>query len=107
ARGPDALGAPVVPRETGNPLTTGIRFDPKSLTETLLRAAGEVRFEQSVTVTVTVTGVPLVLATGGFQGDAELVERYVRPAAPMRVRANPWSAGDGLRIGLGGGATVT
>ena len=38
-----------------------------------------------------------MLATGGFQGDPELVERYVRPAAPLRVRANPWSAGDGLR----------
>jgi succinate dehydrogenase/fumarate reductase flavoprotein subunit len=103
----ESLGAPVVTRETENPLTTGIRFDPKGLTETLLRAACEVRFEQSVTVTVTVTGVPLVLATGGFQGDAELVERYVRPAAPLRVRANPWSVGDGLRVGLEQGAALT
>src|SRR4051794_16656172 len=62
----ESLGAPVVTRETENPLTTGVRFDPAGLTETLLRAAGKVRFEQSVTVTVTVTGVPLVLGTGGF-----------------------------------------
>jgi fumarate reductase flavoprotein subunit len=56
---------------------------------------------------MTVTGVPLVLATGGFQGDAELVERYVRPAAPLRVRANPWSSGDGLRVALEQGAALT
>ena len=103
----ESLGAPVVARETGNPRTTGVRFDPEGLTEALLGAAGPVRFEQPVTVTVTVTGDPLVLASGGFQGDAELVERYVRPAAPLRLRANPWSAGDGLRIGLERGAALS
>src|SRR3954469_23765528 len=30
----ESLGAPVVTRETGNPLTTGVRFDPAGLTET-------------------------------------------------------------------------
>ena len=103
----ESLGAPVVARETGNPLTTGVRFDPEGLTNALLRAAGDVRLEQPVTVTVTVTGDPLVLASGGFQGDPELVERYVRPAAPLRVRANPWSAGDGLRVGLERGAALS
>jgi succinate dehydrogenase/fumarate reductase flavoprotein subunit len=81
----------------------GVRFDTEGLTEALFRAAGEVRFEQSVTV----TGDSLVLATGGFQGDPELVERYVGPAAPLRVRANPWSAGDGLRVGLDRGAALS
>ena len=90
----ESLGAPVVTRETGNPLTTGVRFDTEGITEALMRAAGPVHFEQPVT---SLPG-PLVLASGGFQGDSELVERYVRPAAPLRVRANPWSAGDGLRI---------
>jgi fumarate reductase flavoprotein subunit len=107
----ESLGAPVVARETENPLTTGVRFDPQGLTDALLRAAGDVRFEQpgtvTVTVTVTGTGVPLVLASGGFQGDAELVARYVRPAAPLRLRANPWSSGDGLRAGLERGAALT
>jgi succinate dehydrogenase/fumarate reductase flavoprotein subunit len=103
----EALGAPVLARETGNPLTTGVRFDPAGLTEALARAAGDVRFGQPVTVTVTVTDQPLVLATGGFQGDPELVERYVQPAAPLRLRANPWSAGDGLRHGLEHGAGLT
>jgi succinate dehydrogenase/fumarate reductase flavoprotein subunit len=99
----ESLGAPVVARETENPLTTGVRFDTDGLTKALFRAAGEVRFEQSVTV----NGDSLVLATGGFQGDPELVERYVRPAVPLRVRANPWSAGDGLRVGLDRGAALS
>ena len=103
----ESLGAPVVARETGNQLTAGIRFDPEGLTEALLRAAGDVRFGQSGTDAGTGTVVPLVLASGGFQGDPELVERYVRPAAPLRVRANPWSAGDGLRVGLERGAALS
>jgi succinate dehydrogenase/fumarate reductase flavoprotein subunit len=103
----ESLGGPVVARETGNPLTAGVRFDPEGLTAALLRAAGDVRFGQSGTDTGTGTLVPLVLASGGFQGDPELVERYVRPAAPLRVRANPWSAGNGLRVGLERGAALS
>ena len=103
----EALGAPVLARETGNPLTTGVRFDPAGLTEALTKAAGDVRFGQPVTVTVTVTDQPLVLATGGFQGDPELVGRFVQPAKPLRLRANPWSAGDGLRHGLERGAALS
>jgi fumarate reductase flavoprotein subunit len=49
-------------------------------------------------------GEPLVLATGGFGGSPELVARYVRPAAPLRLRANPWSTGDGLVHALERGA---
>jgi succinate dehydrogenase/fumarate reductase flavoprotein subunit len=107
----ESLGAPVLERETGNPLTTGVRFDTAGLTEALIRAAGEVRFEQPVTDTGTDTGTgtggPLVLATGGFQGDPELVARYVEPAAPLRVRANPWSTGDGLKLALARGAALS
>ena len=39
----EGLGAPVVARDTGNPLTTGIRFDPRGLTEALVRRAGGLR----------------------------------------------------------------
>ena len=99
----EAIGAPVVTRETDNPLTTGVRFDPTGLTEALARAAGDVRFGQPVTV----TDQPLVLATGGFQGDPELVEQFVRPAGPLRLRANPWSWGDGMRHGLERGAALS
>ena len=99
----ESLAAPVVTLETGNPLTTGIRFDPAGLTEALTRAAGEVHFGHPMTDSWS----HLVLATGGFQGDAALVERFVRPAVPLRLRANPWSTGDGLRLGLERGAALS
>ena len=100
----EALGAPVVTRDTGNPLTTGVRFDPVGLTEALARAAGEIRLGEAGSTT---DGEPLLLATGGFQGDPELVRRFVAPAAPLRLRANPWSAGDGLRLALERGAALS
>ena len=49
---------------------------------------------------------PLVLATGGFGGDHELVVRYIT-TEPLALRANPWSAGDGLRAGLAAGGALT
>ena len=102
----ESLGAPVVARGTGNPLTTGVRFDPVGLTEALVRAAGEVRLGEAATGDPIADDQPLVLATGGFQGDPELVERFIRPAAALRLRANPWSAGEGLRYGLERGAAL-
>jgi FAD binding domain-containing protein len=97
----ESFGAPVVAHETGNPRTVGKRFDSDGLTDTLVRAAGgDIRLgETSDDVTV--------LATGGFQGDTGLVTEHVRPAAPLRLRANPWSAGDGLRLGLARGAELS
>jgi succinate dehydrogenase/fumarate reductase flavoprotein subunit len=38
----ESLGAPVLARGTGNPLTSGARFDPEGLTEALVVAAGGV-----------------------------------------------------------------
>jgi succinate dehydrogenase/fumarate reductase flavoprotein subunit len=100
----ESLGAPVVARETGNPLTTGVRFDPKGLTGVLARRAGDVRLGEPLTELP--DGVPLVLATGGFQGDTELVRERITPEAERLVlRANPWSAGDGLRLALDAGAS--
>jgi fumarate reductase flavoprotein subunit len=104
----ESLGAPVVARETRNPLTTGIRFDPRGLTEALVRAAGQVRTGHGLgTVPGTWPEGTVVLATGGFQGDPQLVDRYVQPAAPLRLRANPWSSGDGLRLALERGAALS
>jgi len=104
----ESLGAPVLERETGNPLTTGVRFETAGLTEALLRAAGPVRFGHGLgTVPGAWSEETVVLATGGFQGDPELVARYVKPAARLRVRANPWSAGDGLKLALARGAALS
>jgi fumarate reductase flavoprotein subunit len=96
----ESLGAPVVAQETGNPRTVGKRFDPRGLTDVLVRAAGDVRLGESA-------GEPVILATGGFQGDAALVEEHIQPGGLLRLRANPWSEGDGLRLALARGASLS
>ena len=96
----ESLGAPVVEHETGNPRTVGKRFDPRGLADTLVRAAADVRLGE--------TGAePAILATGGFQGNAELVAEYIHPGGSLRLRANPWSTGDGLRHALARGAELS
>jgi fumarate reductase flavoprotein subunit len=96
-------GAEPISVETGNPLTTGRRFDPAQLTRSLEARIGEVRVgEQSIP-----ESGPLILCTGGFGGSTELVSSHIRPAAPLRLRANPWSQGDGLQAGVARGAALT
>jgi succinate dehydrogenase/fumarate reductase flavoprotein subunit len=96
----ESLGPRVVAHDTGNPRTVGKRFDPSSLTQVLVRAAGDVRLGQA-------SDEPTILATGGFQGDGALVSQHVRPAGRLRLRANPWSSGDGLRVALERGAELS
>jgi succinate dehydrogenase/fumarate reductase flavoprotein subunit len=99
----EALGAPVVEQETLNPLTTGRRFDTRGLTDALVRAAGDLRLRSPGEK----TDGPLVLATGGFQGDPSLVAQHIAPAASLALRANRWSTGDGLRLGLERGGSLS
>ena len=48
-----------------------------------------------------------LLATGGFGGDPQLRAEHIHPAArDIPLRANRFSAGDGLRLGLSVGAAV-
>jgi succinate dehydrogenase/fumarate reductase flavoprotein subunit len=103
----ESLGARPLERDTGNPLTIGARFDTRQLTESLMEAAGGgVRFGEPLTEAP--TGVPVVLATGGFQADRELLRRHVTPQADeLMLRATPWSTGDGMRIGLAAGAELS
>ncbi|MDQ2984898.1 MAG: FAD-binding protein [Actinomycetota bacterium] len=103
----ESLGALVTERESGNPRTVGRRFDTRALTESLVRAVGDVRLRTTDVLRATGPAEPLVLATGGFQGSRELVDRYVSPAAELRLRANPWSTGDGMRLGLDTGAALS
>ena len=50
----------------------------------------------------------VLLATGGFQGDPELVATFIgRPADGMLVRSNPGSVGDGFRLGRAAGAAAS
>jgi succinate dehydrogenase/fumarate reductase flavoprotein subunit len=98
----ESLGAPVVEHETGNPHTIGKRFEPRGLTDTLVRAASDVcvyRHRESTDATI--------LATGGFQGSTGLVDEHIGAEGPLRLRANPWSAGDGLRAGLARGGSTS
>ena len=90
------LGAPVVAAETGNPRTTGRRFDPVGLTAVLGAAAGEVRLGEEL-------GEPageVVLATGGW-GARFAVERG------LPLRAAPWSDGGGIAFGLARGGALS
>ena len=102
----ESLGAPVAERGTGNPLTTGVRFDVPQLKEALLEAAGPARLGEPLRELP--AGPPLVLATGGFQADRSLVRRHVTAEADhLLLRAAPHSSGDGLRIGLSAGAGLS
>jgi succinate dehydrogenase/fumarate reductase flavoprotein subunit len=94
-----ARGAPVVWEETGNPRTVGKRFDPRGVVDAL---AEDVVFGADGRV-----DGPVILCTGGFAASDELVTRYIEPASRLRLRANPWSAGDGLTHGLERGAALT
>ena len=125
----ESLGAPVAEPETGNPLTTGARFDPERLTSALVEAAGgivrdaapgevlaggarpgaavgSIRLRESLREPP--DGVPLILATGGFAASRELLREHVTPEAEHAfLRTAPGSTGDGLRIGLAAGASAS
>jgi fumarate reductase flavoprotein subunit len=95
----ESRGAPVVWHETGNPLTVGKRFDPRGIVDAL---AGQVELGVDGCV-----DDAMILCTGGFAASSDLVTRYIRPAASLRLRASPWSEGDGLCFALDRGASLT
>jgi fumarate reductase flavoprotein subunit len=110
----ESLGAPVLERETGNPLTTGTRFEPAGLTGALVEAAGGPAPADGAGIRVAErlreppADVPLVLATGGFAANRQLLEEHVSPEAGHAfLRAAPGSTGDGLRIGFAAGAATS
>jgi fumarate reductase flavoprotein subunit len=94
----ERLGARPVERGTGNELTAGVRFDTEQLTSALVEAAGNVRLGDHLTE---LPGEhPVVLATGGFPANRELLRRHVTPEADhLALRAARGNEGDGLRLG--------
>jgi succinate dehydrogenase/fumarate reductase flavoprotein subunit len=124
-------GGPLLSRETGNPLTFGAHFDPEqtvsALVERLEATGGELLADTAFEAlrddgAGRVTGVlvrssggirdydaeAVILASGGFAGDPELVERHIIGGpGRMRVRAHPRSTGDGFRAALRKGALVS
>jgi fumarate reductase flavoprotein subunit len=89
----ESLGAEPVAGSTGNPLTVGRRYDPRALTDALVRAAGDVRLREPFREA-------RILATGGFGA------RLARERG-LLLRANEWSEGDGLDSGVARGASLT
>jgi succinate dehydrogenase/fumarate reductase flavoprotein subunit len=99
-------GARVVRPATGNPATVGVRFSTDSLVRALGGRVKDIRLRRPLTELP--DDVPVVLATGGFQADRELVRRHITAEADsLLLRATPWSTGDGLRLAVGAGAATT
>ena len=97
----DSLDAPVVREKTENPRTVGRRFDPRGLTDALVRAAGVVQTGSALGTDVqTRPGEAVLLATGGFP------VRLARDRG-LALRSNPWSEGDGLDFAVASGAATT
>jgi len=91
----EQLGPKIEWHDTRNPQTTGRRFEPRSLTDALVRAAGDIRYGSGALE----LDEPLILATGGFP--LRLARQHGLP-----VRSNPWSEGDGLDFGSAHGAAT-
>jgi fumarate reductase flavoprotein subunit len=126
----ESAGGVLLSRETGNPLTFGARFDPE---QTVAALAGRILASGAEILTGTaldaltedagrITGVrassrerkveyaadAVVLASGGFAANQDLVGRYViGGAGRMRVRAHPRSTGDGFLAALEMGARAS
>jgi fumarate reductase flavoprotein subunit len=124
-------GVTPLTRETGNPLTIGAGFDPQrtvvALAHRITASGGRVlpgRVLDGLVVDPEgrIDGVRLasgegqrteradavILASGGFAGNPELVGRYIiRGPGRMRLRAHPWSTGDGFLAALEVGALAS
>jgi fumarate reductase flavoprotein subunit len=85
----ESVGVELLTRDTGNPLTTGARYDPKRFVGLL---AQDVRLGET-------TVQPTILATGGYPVSLARKRELLR-------RSNPWSEGDGLEFALGRGAAT-
>lgn len=124
----ESAGAPVLARETGNPLTFGARLDPgktvAALVDRLAATGAEPRARAALVGLAQdaegrVTGARVIagekeatekadavlLASGGFAANEDLVARHIiRGPGRMRLRAHPRSTGDGLLAALEAGA---
>jgi succinate dehydrogenase/fumarate reductase flavoprotein subunit len=125
----EGAGGVLLASETGNPLTFGARFDPErtvsALVDRLEATGGEMLTFTALETLLEntagrVTGVrvsssgethaadAVILASGGFAGDPEMVGRHIIGGpGRMRVRAHPRSTGDGFRAALQKGALAS
>jgi succinate dehydrogenase/fumarate reductase flavoprotein subunit len=122
---------PALTRETNNPLTTGARLDPKrtvaALADRIAGSGGRMLLGTALAGLVQdsrgrIAGVQtasgrerrtegadaVILASGGFAGNPELVGRHIiRGPGRMRLRAHPWSTGDGILAALEAGGLTS
>jgi len=125
------LGVPALTRETGNPLTFGFRLDPERtvaiLADRIVASGGWILLNTALDALKkdpeghidrvqlashgegrTQMADAVILASGGFAGNPELVGRYVlRRPGRIRLRAHPWSTGDGFLAALAAGALTS
>ncbi len=125
------LGVPVLTRKTGNPLTAGVRLDPKrtvaALADRIVAYGGRMLLGTALAGLTQESGGRIagvqtasnrerstegadavILASGGFAGNPELVGRHIiRGPGRMRLRAHPWSTGDGFLAALEAGALAS
>ena len=122
---------PALTGDTGNPLTFGARIDPKrtvaTLADLIKASGGQILLGTALNglaqdTRCRITGVlatsgqerrteeadAVILASGGFAGNPELVSRYIiQGPGRMRLRAHPWSTGDGFLAALEAGALAS
>jgi fumarate reductase flavoprotein subunit len=122
---------PALARETGNPLTVGVRLDPQrtvaALADRIAACGGRILLAASIVGLMQASGGRIagvrvsagsehsieeadavILASGGFAANPDLVGRYIiRGPGRMRLRAHPWSTGDGFLAALEIGALAS
>jgi succinate dehydrogenase/fumarate reductase flavoprotein subunit len=122
------IGAPMVHGEfrVSRPMGLGAPANRAVFMETLadrvVAAGGTIEYSASVTglkrngatltvesATRTVAARALVIATGGFQANRELIARYIGAdaAESLRIRSRPEATGDGLALALAQGAATS
>ena len=124
-------GVTPLTRETDNPLTVGAQLDPKrtvaALADRITASGGRMllgAFLAGLTQDAggRIAGVRIgsggerpteeadavILASGGFAGNPELVGRHILEGpGRMRLRAHPWSTGDGFLAALEAGGLTS
>lgn len=109
-RGRRANPAQMTPVLVNRVKALGGRFLLGTAMQTLLTVDGAVTgvlaFDENGALEIQADSV--ILATGGFQGNAELLTRYITPyAGSMYLRSNPCSTGEGFIAAVDIGAAVT
>lgn len=109
-RGRQANPAQMTPALVNRVKALGGRFLLGTAMQTLLTVDGAVTgvlaFDENGALEVQAGSV--ILATGGFQGNAELLTRYITPyAESMYLRSNPCSTGEGFIAAVDIGAAAT